>query len=39
MSKNNLLELFDNSYQDAKIHKEHFDNILDRKIDEDTSEF
>lgn len=39
LSKNNLLELFDNGYHDAKIHKEHFDNILDRKIDEDTPEF
>lgn len=39
LSKNNLLELFDNGYQDAKIHKEHFDNILDRKFDEDTPEF
>jgi hypothetical protein len=39
MSKNNLLELFDNGYQDAKIHKEHFDDLLDRKIDEDTPEF
>jgi hypothetical protein len=39
LSKNNLLELFDNGYQDAKIHKEYFDDILDRKIDEDTPEF
>jgi len=39
ISKNNLLELFDNGYNDAKIHKQHFDNILDRKIDEDTPEF
>jgi hypothetical protein len=39
LSKNNLLELFDNGYQDAKIHKEYFDDILDRKFDEDTPEF
>jgi hypothetical protein len=39
LSKNNLLELFDNGYNDAKIHKHHFDNILDSKIDEDTPEF
>jgi hypothetical protein len=31
MSKNNLLELFDNGYQDAKLHKEYFDEILDKK--------
>lgn len=39
LSKNNLLELFDNGYQDAKIHREYFDDILDRKFDEDTPEF
>jgi len=39
LSKNNLLELFDNGYQDAKNHKQYFDNILDTKIDEDTPEF
>jgi hypothetical protein len=39
LSKNNLLELFDNGYNDAKIHKHHFDNILESKIDEDTPEF
>ena len=39
LSKNNLLELFDNGYQDAKIHKQYFDDILDRKFDEDTPEF
>lgn len=38
-SKNNLLELFDNGYQDAKTHKEYFDNILEAKIDENTPEF
>jgi hypothetical protein len=32
ISKNNLLELFDNGYQDAKNHKEYFDGILERKI-------
>lgn len=39
LSKNNLLELFDNGYEDAKTHKQYFDNILDSKIDEDTPEF
>jgi len=39
MSKNNLLELFDNGYQDAKIHKQYFDNILEPKMDENTPEF
>jgi hypothetical protein len=28
ISKNNILELFDNGYQDAKNHKEYFNNIL-----------
>lgn len=39
LSKNNLLELFDNGYNDAKSHKEYFDNLLESKIDEDTPEF
>ena len=39
LSKNNLLELFDNGYQDAKIHKEYFDEILDSKNDENAFEF
>jgi hypothetical protein len=39
LSKNNLLELFDNGYNDAKIHKDYFDNLLEPKIDEDTPEF
>jgi hypothetical protein len=38
LSKNNLLELFDNGYQDAKLHKEYFDEILDKKMD-DAPEF
>jgi hypothetical protein len=38
-AKNNLLELFDNGYQDAKTHKEYFDNIFDSKIIEKTLEF
>lgn len=38
-SKNNLLELFDNGYQDAKIHKDYFDNILEPKNDENIPEF
>ena len=28
VSKNNLLELFDNGYHDAKIHKEYLDNVF-----------
>lgn len=39
LSKNNLLELFDNGYQDAKLHKEYFDEIFEKKIDENTPEF
>ena len=39
LSKNNLLELFDNGYQDAKIHKEYFDEILDLKNHENAFEF
>jgi hypothetical protein len=39
LSKNNLLELFDNGYNDAKLHKPYFDNLLESKIDEDTPEF
>ncbi len=31
MSKNNLVELFDNGYYDAKINKKYFDDILDDK--------
>ena len=39
LSKNNLLELFDNGYNDAKLHKQYFDKLLESKIDEDTPEF
>jgi predicted patatin/cPLA2 family phospholipase len=39
MSKNNLIELFDNGYYDAKINKAYFDNILDKKINDDIIEF
>jgi hypothetical protein len=39
ISNNNLLELFDNGYQDAKLHKEYFDNILEQKIDDNHPEF
>ena len=28
VSKNNLLELFDNGYHDAKMHKEYLDNVF-----------
>jgi len=38
-SKNNLLELFDNGYQDAKTNKDYFDNIMEPKIDENAPEF
>lgn len=31
ISKNNLLELFDDGFQDAKNHKEYFDNIFEFK--------
>jgi hypothetical protein len=31
ISKNNLIELFDDGYQDAKKHKEFFDSILEQK--------
>jgi len=31
LSKNNLLELFDDGYQDAKKHKEYFDKIFTEK--------
>jgi hypothetical protein len=34
LSKNNLLELFDDGYQDAKIHKDYLDNIFEKKYDE-----
>lgn len=37
-SKNNLLELFDTGYEDAKIHKEYLDDIFERKYD-DAPEF
>lgn len=33
ISKNNLMELFDNGYQDAKIHKEYLDKIFPLKED------
>jgi len=39
MSKNNLLELFDNGYNDAKIHKEYLDEIFEKKMDETPPEF
>ena len=39
ISKNNLLELFDNGYQDAKLHKEYFDELFEKKIDENAPEF
>jgi hypothetical protein len=39
ISKNNLLELFDNGYQDSKMHKQYFDNLLEQKIDDDAPEF
>jgi hypothetical protein len=39
MSKNNLLELFDNGYQDAKLNKQHFDEFFEKKIDENAPEF
>ena len=39
VSKNNLLELFDNGYNDAKIHKEYLDEIFEKKIDENPPEF
>lgn len=32
-SKNNLLELFNNGYNDAKLHKDYFDKLLDKKND------
>ena len=37
ISKNNLLELFDNGYQDAKKHKKHFDElfIVNSEVDDD----
>jgi len=37
-SKNNLLELFDNGYEDAKTHKEYLDCIFESKYD-DAPEF
>lgn len=39
MSKNNLLELFDNGYYDAKINKEYLDEIFEKKIEENAPEF
>jgi hypothetical protein len=39
ISKNNLLELFDNGYQDAKLHKEYLDEFFDKKNDENAPEF
>lgn len=39
ISKNNLLELFDNGYQDAKKNREYLDTVLDAKQDEDVPEF
>lgn len=39
ISKNNLIELFDNGYDDAKINKSYFDNILEKKINDDIIEF
>ena len=33
-SKNNLLELFDHGYQDAKKHKEYLDMLFDPRISE-----
>jgi len=38
-SKNNLLELFDNGYNDTKSHKQYFDEVLESKIDENVPEF
>ena len=35
VSKNNLLELFDNGYHDAKIHKEYLDELFPPKIEDD----
>jgi hypothetical protein len=37
ISKNNLLELFDDGYQDAKNHKKHFDElfIINSEVDDD----
>ncbi len=34
LSKNNLVELFDNGYYDAKMNKEFFDSVLERKNNE-----
>jgi hypothetical protein len=39
LSKNNLLELFDNGYHDAKLHKDYFDEMFDKKYDDNTPEF
>lgn len=34
ISKNNLLELFDNGHQDAKLHKSYFDSLFEPKTPE-----
>jgi len=34
ISKNNIIELFDNGYQDAKLHKSCFDELLEPKNDD-----
>jgi hypothetical protein len=39
MSKNNLIELFDNGYYDAKMNKFYFDDILEKKSNDDIIEF
>jgi hypothetical protein len=39
MSKNNLVELFDNGYYDAKMNKSYFDNVLEKKSNDDIIEF
>jgi hypothetical protein len=31
ISNNNIVELFDNGYNDAKLHKQYFDSILESK--------
>lgn len=39
ISKNNLVELFDNGYYDAKMNKSYFDNVLEKKSNDDIIEF
>lgn len=39
ISKNNIVELFDNGYNDAKLNKHYFDSILEPKITDDAPEF